>query len=68
LHEDVISHPDEWFSTQLETIEAGHRDKLTLILKPDGPRRQTYGAHRPANVEPDDTDGHRHREHQPGNV
>jgi hypothetical protein len=32
-----VDHASERFSTKLETIEAGERYRLTLILKPDGP-------------------------------
>lgn len=37
LRIDDVSHPQDRFTTTLETVEAGRRYRLTLRLKPDGP-------------------------------
>jgi hypothetical protein len=38
-----IEHPDDRFSTSLETIENGQRYRLTLTLNPDGPGGENSG-------------------------
>jgi len=37
LRIDDVSHPQDRFTTKLETVEAGRRYRLTLSLNPDGP-------------------------------
>jgi len=32
-----VEHPTERFTTRLETVEAGQRYRLTVVLEPDGP-------------------------------
>jgi hypothetical protein len=37
LRIEKVEHPNERFTTQLETLKPGQRYRLTLTLKPDGP-------------------------------
>lgn len=37
LRIESVEHPNERFTTKLETVEEGHRYRLSLILNPDGP-------------------------------
>ena len=43
LRIEKIEHPVERFTTQLETMKPGQRYRLTLALKPDGPRGRAAG-------------------------
>ena len=43
LRIEKIEHPDERFTTQLETLDPGQRYRLTLALKPDAPAGRAAG-------------------------